>query len=88
MILGVVLPFGAYNAPRAFHDLLVVDVSVVTHLYGRTVIVIHLAVYVVVACSLHLYVSSYWVVHDAAFTVLRHPVRNAMETCWRKCELG
>ena len=59
MILGVVLPFGAYNAPRAFHNLFVVDVGVVTHLYGRAVIVIHLAVYVVVALSLHLDVSGY-----------------------------
>ena len=77
MILGVVLPFGAYNAPRTFHDLLMIDVGVVTHQYGCSVIVIHLAVYEVVAGSLHLYKAD-WVVQDIAFTVPQDPARNAV----------
>ena len=53
MILGVVLPLGAYNAPYTFHDLFMIDVGVVTHLYGRAIVIIHLAVNVVIAFSLH-----------------------------------
>ena len=56
MILVVlVVTTERYNAPRTFHDLLVIDVGVVTHRHAIHSIVIHLAVYEVVAGSLHLY---------------------------------
>lgn len=58
MILRVVLSFGTNNARRTFHDLVMIDVGVVTHLYGGAIIVIHLAVNVVITFSLDLDVSS------------------------------
>ena len=83
MVLGVVFPFGTYNAPCTFHDLFMIDVSVVTHQYGGAIVVIHLAVDVVVAFSFHLNVSGALVIQDAAFSVPLVPVRNAVESWGR-----
>lgn len=81
MILGVVLPLGTYNTPGTFHDLVVIDVSMMTHQHGGTIIIVHLTVDEVVAFSLHFYESGARVIFDAAFSVPLVPVRNAVNPC-------
>ena len=73
MILGVVLPYGAYNAPWTSHDLFMIDVGAVTHAQDVAIKVIHLAVYVVIAFSLHLNEPGWWVVLDSSVNVLNVP---------------
>ena len=83
MILCVVLPLGAYNAPWTSHDLFMIDVGAVTHAQDVAIKVIHLAVYVVIAFSLHLNEPGWWVVLDSSVNVLNVPAFYSVKA--RKC---
>ena len=74
MIFSVVLFDFANDARCTFHGYLVVDVSVVSHLYRVAVEIEHLAIYEVISLSFNLRGSRGLVVHDAANLVLYSPV--------------
>lgn len=81
VIFGVELSLFSNHACHAFHDSVMIDISMVGHLYCFTVEIIHLAVYEVEAGSFHLHTARFLMVHDAARLVLHSPVCNAVSIC-------
>lgn len=74
MILSVILFRLVNHARQAFHDYLVVDVSVMSHLMCFAVVIIHLAVYEVISLSSDFHGTCRLMVQDAANLVTHVPV--------------